>query len=1007
MYFIRMKQKQTHQHDPIAGSPFHKALAWIVRHPLTVLAVIALITVAFAWQLPHLRIGTSITDLVIEDLPETRQYQVFKENFESDEIIRIVIRSENIFDPNTFKAIEKLSDESSRINGVRRVIGLPDIRRTMGKTDDWTLDQFATIIKPVDLFLRNLLSEDRNSTILTLVLDEQAANKKVLKEVEDLISRVPGNLSVYQTGLPLVSDALAEYTALDFKRLPAVTIIVIAFILFLLFRNIACLLLPLMTVILSQIWTFGLMAWLGIPLSMMTMIVPVFLIAVGTAYCLHICSEYMKSLGDSTSAREAVYHTFQLLTFPTVLAVATTIIGVGSLFINRITAIREFSLFSCFGMLSLLIIMLTAFPAAMTFFSVPSRDKIPSRARLAGLDRLVQKLLEKIISINIRHQRITFFILIALLLFCLAGIFRIRVETNPVEYFKSDAPVSRHFHDIYRDLSGSFPINVLLSGGEDIFENLKNIREVARLQKYLEGLPGVDKTISFADYLKLVNYALNRYEPKYYSLPEEDFELRMLINNYKSLLGEDMLLRFMKSDFSLTNVLMLTHISSSRDFLETKEKILKKVVADFPLIPECQVTGLGMAISASSDLLTNGQVKSLSITLALIFIVMMLLFLSGKVGLVAIAINLFPIVVSFGLMGWLNVHLSVVTSLIASIAIGLAVDDTIHYLFRYNREFKKDPDKDKALRNTIFSVGRPIIFTTLTISCGFSILLFSHFEPTSLFGLMIIITMFAAFVGDIIILPSLMLHVELVTAWDLLKWIPTMSGMPPGVAHEIRQPLNAIKLGNDFLKMMLRNGQPISEKQLGNVVHEIDRQVDRASGIITRLIDIGQGSTFENEPVDLSRPIRETLGIVENELHLDNITVKVDLEDGLPPVMGNKRRLAQIFFSLISNAREAIHEKIRKDPEIQDGVIEIRTFKEGNRAIAMVSDSGVGIPAYAKDRIFEPFFSSKEKGEGKGLGLAISRQIIKAYGGKIEVKSEEGKGTTIILSFPVNQDTTM
>ena len=995
-----MKRKQGYNDHIMARSHFEKALAWIVRRPLPVLAVIALMTVFFAWKLPHLRIGTSIYDLVIENLPETRQYQTFKKNFESDEIIRIVIRSKNVFDPHTFEVIEKLSDAASRIKGVRRVIGLPDIRRTVGRTEKWTLKQFADFLAPVSLFQRNLISKDQRSTILTLVLDKQASSKEVLEKVEDLIRHVPAGLTVYQTGLPLVSDALAGYTALDFKRLPPVTLVVIALILFLLFRNVACLVLPLMTVILSQIWTFGLMAWLGIPLSMMTMIVPIFLIAVGTAYCLHICSEYMKCDKDVSSAKEAVYNAVRLLTFPTVLAVVTTIIGLGSLFINRIEAIREFALFSCFGMVSLLFIMLTAFPAAMTFFPIPSRERMPPLRGLPGLDRFFQKLLGKIIAINIRRQRTTFFLLIVLILFCGAGIFRIRVETNPVEYFKRDAPVSRYFHDIYRDLSGSFPMNVLLSGGgEDFFEDIKNIREIARLQEYLETLPGVDKTISFADYLKLVNYTLNRYDPKYYSLPEEAFELRMLINNYKSLLGEDMLLRFMKPDFSLTNILMLTHISSSRDFLETKEKILDKVKADFPDTLKCEVTGLGVAISASSDLLTSGQVKSLSITLLLIFMVMILLFLSAKVGLVAIAVNLFPIVVSFGLMGWLNVHLSVVTSLIASIAIGLAVDDTIHYLFRYNNEFRKDPDKDRALTNTILSVGRPMIFTTLTISCGFSILLFSHFAPTSLFGLMMIITMIAALVGDIIILPALMLHVELVTAWDLLKWIPTMSGMPPGVAHEIRQPLNAIKLGNDFLKMMLKKGKPISEQQLNNVVHEIDRQVDRASGIITRLIEIGQGPTLESEPVDINRPIRETLGVVENELHLENIVIKTDLEDGLPPIMGNKRRLAQIFFSVLTNAREAIHEKIQTDPEVRNGVIEIKTFREGNRVVALVTDSGVGIPPYAKDRIFEPFFSSKEK--GKGLGLAISRQIIKAHGGKIEVKSEVGVGTTIKISFPL------
>jgi CRP-like cAMP-binding protein len=138
-------------------------------------------------------------------------------------------------------------------------------------------------------------------------------------------------------------------------------------------------------------------------------------------------------------------------------------------------------------------------------------------------------------------------------------------------------------------------------------------------------------------------------------------------------------------------------------------------------------------------------------------------------GLVAIVPNLFPIIINFGLMGWFGVELSMVTSLIASIAIGLAVDDTIHYLFRYNIEYKKNLDKKWALKQTLRQVGRPIIFTTLTMSVGLSILAFSSFKPTAMFGVMMVITMISALAADLILLPSLMLHVELVTLWDLIK----------------------------------------------------------------------------------------------------------------------------------------------------------------------------------------------------------------------------------------------
>jgi hypothetical protein len=139
------------------------------------------------------------------------------------------------------------------------------------------------------------------------------------------------------------------------------------------------------------------------------------------------------------------------------------------------------------------------------------------------------------------------------------------------------------------------------------------------------------------------------------------------------------------------------------------------------------------------------------------------------VGLIAIIPNIFPIIINFGIMGWLGIELSMVTSLIASIAIGLAVDDTIHYLTRYNREFRKDLDDERAIRDTLHHVGRPIIFTTITICVGFSVLFFSNFKPTAIFGVMMVITSLSALVGDLILLPSLIRHVELVTLWDLVR----------------------------------------------------------------------------------------------------------------------------------------------------------------------------------------------------------------------------------------------
>ncbi len=742
-------------------------LRYVVDHPWHVILLVFFITLFFAFHLPDLRFQTSIYDLTIEDLPESREYDAFKKEFGCEEIILVVAKTNNIFAEKTFQEVENLAQTLSEIKGVKRVLSLPGIRKAMDVTGDWKLDEFKDKIDPVDLLKKNIISQDGKTTAISLILEDIRDKDLIIESVNSVIEKQKAFLSLYQIGMPTVSKALADFTEQDFLRLPPITFFLVALILFLFFRNLRGILIPAGSVTIALIWTFGLMACTGTPLSLLTMIVPVFLIAVGTAYCMYIFPEYLTAVKTAESPQDASYQCFVKLGFPTSLAVMTTTIGLGSLLINKIVAIREFALFSCAGILFMLIIMLSFLPAAMSLMPFPKRKSMSTLDKEGGF---FDRVLSAIIRINLHHQKVALSIIALITAAGIYGILQIQVETNPMGFFKESTPVATHFRDIYQDMSGSFPINVAIESGEDdFFEDPTHLKKIAELQGYLGTLKGVDKTISFCDYLKLVNFASNQYEAGLYTLPEEGFEVRMLINSFKTMLGEDMLQRFMNPAFSKANIMLRTHISSSRDFLKIQQQIEKHLQENFPDNFSFTVTGMGVVISKSSQLITEGQIKSLLLTLVLVFAIMFLLFMSYKVGIIGMLPNCFPIIVSFGLMGWIGIPLSMVTSLVASIAVGLAVDDTIHYLVRYNREFKKDLSKEKALRETINHMGKPIILTTLTISLGFSVLMFSNFKPTAIFGLVIIITMFSALIADLILLPSLMLHVELVTIWDLLK----------------------------------------------------------------------------------------------------------------------------------------------------------------------------------------------------------------------------------------------
>jgi predicted RND superfamily exporter protein len=226
---------------------------FMVDHPFHILIAALIITIVFGYHLPKLQFQTSIYDLAIEDLSETVRYESFKEEFGSDEIIFVVAKAENIFAPATFQRIELLAQALAEVKGIRRVISLPGIRKDMDLTERWSLADFEKLIAPVNLFQRNLISADRKKTVLTLILEDIEVKDEVIPAIEKIIALKQNGLSLYQIGMPLVSQALADYTEKDFLHLPPITFFLMAVILFCLFRNLLGVLVPTSAVLVALI----------------------------------------------------------------------------------------------------------------------------------------------------------------------------------------------------------------------------------------------------------------------------------------------------------------------------------------------------------------------------------------------------------------------------------------------------------------------------------------------------------------------------------------------------------------------------------------------------------------------------------------------------------------------------------------------------------------------------------------------------------------------------------
>jgi len=228
--------------------------------------------------------------------------------------------------------------------------------------------------------------------------------------------------------------------------------------------------------------------------------------------------------------------------------------------------------------------------------------------------------------------------------------------------------------------------------------------------------------------------------------------------------------------------------------------------------------------------------------------------------------------------------------------------------------------------------------------------------------------------------------------------LATLGEMAAGIAHELNQPLNVIKIGSDFLREMAGSGKGMSDEEITTVTEEISNQVDRASGIISHMRDFSRVADLEKHSVDINKPARDVFTMMGQQLKLRQIEWELDLDENLPPIMGDNNRLEQVFINLLTNARDTMEQK----PPGTQKLLKIQTFIDNSDVVVKVSDTGTGIPQGILDRVFEPFFTTKEVGKGTGLGLSISHAIVEDYGGTMTFESTPDVGTTFELRFPAS-----
>lgn len=766
----------------------------IVRFPWLVLAVVAAVTVVLGAGARHLRVDSSVSTLLPRDDPGQQLYAQVVERFGNDEVDIIGVLAPDVLSPTTLEKIRTLTTRAAAIEGVASVISLTNVRDPIADvlnppllipqipTTQEARDRLRARIKDNPLFAGNLISPDSHGAAINVFFKDEARTDEEAQRIdaalEGLLAEVQGNgpERLYLTGLSHLKVKGLALMRRDLAVLTPASLALVVAILFLSFRSRRGVTLPLMCVLVGVTWTMGVMGWLDEPISLGTLVLPTLLIVIGSSYATHVVARYYLELESPTGTEHPVHRALRQAGLPVFISGLATVIGFSALLLNSIQAVRALGLYAVIGITFLFLLAMTFVPALIMV--MPERRYKWGAAVGAGDSGMLGRALASLAQIDIRYRQVIFTVATLAVALSVMALPRIRADTNFLAYFPHDSPIRFAHNAISVRVAGALPFYVVVGSGEPgSMVDMRALRDLRELQRYLESLPGVTRTVAFTDYLDLLDRGLrasgdtiidengNAIAPEdmksFWDDPSRLGEVMTLVkqnlDSFRSVITKDL---------SQANVLVRTRFETSTEIADAVARI-STWAEQHPGMP-AQPTGSIILLNGTTDDVVWGQVKSITVALAVIFVVMSLLFLSAKVGFIAMLPNIVPVMLFFGILGWSNIMLNIGTSIIAAIALGIAVDNTIHYMVRFNRELQITHDERVSLSAALSTVGRPIVYTSVALTLGFLVMRLSDFVPIRDFGILSAATMLSALVTNVVLLPALLAQTRIVTLWDLL-----------------------------------------------------------------------------------------------------------------------------------------------------------------------------------------------------------------------------------------------
>ena len=748
-----------------------RVAAFAFRFRFALCAVIVAGFFALAPLVDLTRIDNDISMWISKDDPVYQAYDRFRGEFGGQRMLLIALESDRLFTAESLEFIRQVTGDIERVVPVERVQSLAtaNIVRSL-PADPGSGDEGGIEVQPLlddrlegvegvrqralsDPLLRgDLVSTDGRVTVMVVSFDEERIDDvrgDVIERIHQIVDpRLPDGMRAYYNGSIEISETYNRVTLSNLKTLTPPVVALTLLAIYFMFRSWRITGLLTIAIAVSAVWTLGLYVAMGFNYNVLTSMLPPLVMILAIADDVHIVQHFNHELRATGSKEHAFKSSVQHLFVPLLGASATTALGLASLATSDVVAVRAFGVGAAVGVMVDFVMSLVLVPTLLML--------IRPETEVAPQERYLLVPMQRVARFSMRYARQVVVVTLVVLAVAAAGVRWLRVDTNHVNFFADDHPLHQSAKVIDEQLSGIYSFNILLEGEPESMKTPDALRRMEDLRVRLEKLPFVRKVVSVADYVKRVNRELNGGDPAASIVPaSSDAIAQELFLFGLSDDGRRELERIVASDYSRAQIsVKLASMSSDLVFeqINQAEKEAAVVFAGSGITPT--VTGSGRLFATLDHYIVVSQLSSFGTAFATVFAVIFVVFRSARFGLLAIIANALPVCAVLGLMGWLGISLNVATVMVASVALGIVDDDTIHFIGRFRREAAAGVGTEAAIEAATMHEGRASLTTAIINSLGYGMMIFSSYKPTAWFGGLLALTMAVAFLAEVLVVPA-------------------------------------------------------------------------------------------------------------------------------------------------------------------------------------------------------------------------------------------------------------